>query len=327
VLLKTGFLIVPFALLMVVESLTGRNPFAALGAVYAESWTRDGYVRSAGAFRNAITAGSFGATLAILFAGSLPAYRPKSPMVVGLLSCIATVVCARSSGPLLGLILGCVALACWYMRERTRAIRWAIAAGLTALALVMNAPVWFVIDRVSDITGGGGYHRALLIDRFINDFSAWWLAGTTNTSHWFPYTLADGTRFIRDAVDAGLIGLVLSCALVVRCYQRLGEGMKSGRELDAIATRSLWGLGAALTASVGILFSVTYFDQMFVMWHFVVACIASLPSDTCAAAVIAQAPSPALDNPVQRWVQLGTSAKLPSPSSRSAPLISGRVPH
>jgi hypothetical protein len=143
----------------------------------------------------------------------------------------------------------------------------------------MKAPLWFLIGRASDIVGGGGYHRAYLIEQFVNRFSSWWLVGVSNTSDWFPYQLDDGqsditNMFVAAGVDAGLIGVILCVVMVVRCFQRLGIAVKAHRGTPS--EKMLWGIGSTLVASVGILFSVTYFDQTYVMWYFFLACIGSL---------------------------------------------------
>jgi len=275
---RMGILLVPFAFLMIVEATTGRNPFAMLGGVYADSWLREGHVRGAGAFRNPITAGSFGATFALLSAGALFARDGVRRAFIGVTCSFVTIVCAHSSGPLLGLAVGLAALGCWPLRRHMRQVRWGMVCGVMLLALVMKAPVWFVIARISDQVGGGGYHRALLIDRFVNSFDAWWLGGTAETGSWFPYWVggkADITnRFVADGLDAGFLGLTLSLGLVVCCFQSLGKTMKAVRGLEPTHERFAWTLGSTLAATVVILCSVTYFDQTFVIWYFLLACIA-----------------------------------------------------
>jgi hypothetical protein len=317
VITRSAWLLVPYAMLMVLESFTGRNLFGLLGGVYSESWIRDGHVRSAGAFRNAITAGSFGATFALLFATRWFAFGRSLAACVGLIAALAVVVTARSSGPFLGLVFGLTALACWPVRLHTRKIRWGIVLTLAGLAVVMKAPIWFLLDRVSDATGGGGYHRALLIDRFVNDFGAWWLAGTSDTKAWFPYSLDDGTaditnRFVLDGVDAGIVGLTLSVALVVRCFQRLGTGLRIVRGKSLRDEKVLWGLGATLIANVAILFSVTYFDQMFVVWYFLLACIARVETVPEREQPTVTMPSPR----VSSRVQFGRAAPRPRTPNR-----------
>jgi len=148
----------------------------------------------------------------------------------------------------------------------------------------MKAPVWFLLGRISDVIGGGGYHRAYLIDNFVKTFSSWWLAGTSDTSTWMATTLAAGgadltNQFVSDGVNAGLLCVVLSILVVVRCFQVSGAAMKqhaSNFEME----RLLWANGATLVGSIAILFSVTYFDQMHVIWYFLLACIAGLSAKT-----------------------------------------------
>jgi hypothetical protein len=269
--------VVGYSALMLIESSTGLNPFGALGGVTANSWIRDGQVRSAGAFRNPIAAGAFGAMFCMLYASTIFAYGVRVASLAGLSAGLVIVATARSSGPMLGVAIGAMSLAFWPLRGHMRIVRWGLVLSLAILHAAMNAPVWFLIDRVSDVTGGGGYHRALLIYRFLNSVSSWWLLGTTDTAYWFPYTLADGTaditnRFVQDGVDAGLLGLTLSLLLVLHAYNRLGRSLRACPVVPA-DLRLIWGLGATLTANVAILFTVTYFDQMFAIWYFFLACV------------------------------------------------------
>jgi hypothetical protein len=279
VLAKVAYLIVPFALLMVLESVTGRNLFSVFGGVMESSWVRDEHVRSQGPFRNPITAGAFGATFAMLFVSILFARGARRSTIIGLVASLIIVSCARSSGPFLGLGLGLVALACWPLRRHTLKIWWGFVAFLVGLQIVMKAPIWFLIGRASDIVGGGGYHRAYLIEQFVNRFSSWWFAGVSDTSDWFPYQLADGqsditNMFVAAGVDAGLLGVILCVVMVICCFQRLGIAMRAHRGTPS--KKIVWGIGSTLVGSVGILFSVTYFDQTYVMWYFFLACIGSL---------------------------------------------------
>jgi hypothetical protein len=280
VLAIVAFAIIPFALLMFFESLTNRNVFAVFGGVSDPDMIRDGQIRAQGAFRSPITAGAFGATFAMLYASILFA-RPRTRWaLVGLVASAIIVFCSHSSGPLLGLALGLASLACWFVRRHTSKIRWAIVAALVGLNMVMKVPVWFLIGRVSDIVGGGGYHRAYLIDQFVRHFGSWWLAGTSNTSDWMPTQLETGgadltNKFVADGVNGGLIGLVLSVALVVACFKWIGKALKAHRGQPPVE-KMLWGIGSTLVATIAIFFSVTYFDQSYVIWHFLLACIANI---------------------------------------------------
>jgi hypothetical protein len=276
-----GVVVVPFACLMTMEVVTGRNPFSVFAGVQAFTWVRDGSTRGTGPFRNPITAGSFGVTFALLFASTVFASGAKWSERIGLVCSLVVVVCAHSSGPTLGLLLGVAAFACWNVREHTRAIRWLIVGAVAGLSIVMKAPVWFLIARIGDYSGGNAYHRAFLIEQFVDRFNTWWLAGTSDLRNWFPYTLADGStdvtnRFVADGLQAGLIGMALSIGLMTLCFQRIGNGMKAVRGRDPETEKFLWGIGSTLVATIAILFSVTYFDQMSVIWCFLLACIARI---------------------------------------------------
>jgi hypothetical protein len=284
VLILLAYIVAPFALLVVQESANGHNVFSVFGGVAELSMVRDGNVRSQGSFRQPITAGSFGATCALLFAGLLFGRTSRRwPVILGLLASLAIVISAHSSGPFLGLMLGFVALACWPFRRHTRKIRWGILLTLIGLHLVMKAPVWFLLGRISDLVGGGGYHRAYLIDRFINEVRSWWLLGTTGTADWMATQLEGGgadltNQFVSDGVNAGFLGLIFSIMLVVRCFQSLAKARQEIATSDPDKERLLWSLGATLVGSIAILFSVTYFDQMHVVWYFFLACISTASS-------------------------------------------------
>jgi hypothetical protein len=276
---KLAPLIVPLALLVLIESLTNHNLFSVFGDVDASSMIRNGHVRSQGPFHSPVTTGAFGMTFAMLYGSVLFAGERTRFAVVGLVASLLIMICAGSSGPLLGFVFGLLAFACWPLRRHTRALRWGLFLLVVGLSLVMKAPVWFILARASDLAGGGGYHRAYLIDQFVNHFDSWWLLGTSDTHDWFPYQLvgsgqADITNaFVWAGVSGGLVGLILFVALVVRCFQRIGMAMKSRRGNEPATVKMFWGIGSTLVASIGVLFSITYFDQMGVIWYFLLACI------------------------------------------------------
>jgi hypothetical protein len=282
VLRMSAFLLLPLALLMVRESLTNSNVFSVFGGVEDASMIRDGQVRSQGPFHSPITAGAFGMTFSMLYASLLFRGVRTRLTLIGLVASLLIMICAHSSGPFLGFVVGLLALICWRFRRHTPTIRWGILAVLVGLQLVMKAPVWFLLARASDLVGGGGYHRAKLIEQFVNHFDSWWLAGISDTRDWFPYQLrvngqADITNaFVGAGINGGVVGLVLLVTLIVCCFQRLGLAMRRSRGNEPPIERMLWGIGSTLVASIGVLFSVSYFDQVQVIWYLLLAYIASL---------------------------------------------------
>jgi hypothetical protein len=290
-----AYLIVPLAFLFLFESLTNHNLFSVFDSVSENSMIRDGHVRSQGPFRSPITAGAFGATFALLFAGLFFTGKRSRGAIFGFISSCVILATAHSSGPILGFFVGALSLALWPLRRKTRAIRWTILLSLVSLHLIMKAPVWFLLGRISEIVGGGGYHRSYLIDQFVNHFPAWWLLGTSQTGDWMATQLAFGgadltNQFVEDGVRGGLLGLGLSIFLLVRCFQRLGSFIQLAK-LEEPDRRFFWGIGSAIVGTVAILFSVTYFDQMHVIWTFLLASVASV---SIASTVCKRVASPAL---------------------------------
>jgi hypothetical protein len=284
VLVKVGFVILPLVFLMLLESATNRNPFSVFGGVGLEqsSEIRYGHVRCQGPFRSPITAGAFGATFAMLLAAVLFSRWRTRAAWIGIGTSVLIMIFAHSSGAFLGMVLGLLVLCLWPWRLHTRSILWGIVACLLGVQLLMKEPIWFLLARMSDLVGGGGYHRAYLIDIFVRSFSSWWLAGTSDTQNWFPYELptfggADLTNiFVADGVHAGLAGLIVSMALVACCFKRLGIAIKVHRGYELATEKFLWGVGATLAGSIAILFSITYFDQMQVVWYLLLSCIAAV---------------------------------------------------
>lgn len=274
-------LILPLAGAMLLEHRTGRNPFALFGGVPEFTIIRDGNLRCEGPFAHPILAGTFGATLMPLFVG-LWQYLGRKRMYVSL-GIIATAVImftSSSSGPLLTFLLGAFALALWPLRTKMRPVRWAIVAGLAFLQLVMKAPVWYVLAKVDIVNGSTGYHRALLIDRALANFSDWWLVGTKSTEAWSNANdhLYDVTNtYILAGANGGLITMILFIAVIVLAFKAVGRTVRlsEGREPKS-DVRLLWALGAALFAHAVTFISVSYFDQNFVSWLMLLAFISTL---------------------------------------------------
>jgi hypothetical protein len=307
VLAKVAYVVVPFALLMVYEATTNRNLLSFFHGVAGYSWVRNGHTRAMGPFRNPITAGSFGATFAMLFASLWFSGTRKRFVLVGFIASALIVFSSHSSGPFLGLALGLLAFFCWRWRQYLKHILWSSLGLLIFLQLIMNAPVWFLIGRISEITGGGGYHRAMLIEQAVHYFDRWWLAGTVDTADWFPYSMngkADITNFfVASAVDAGLLGLFAAIALVVIAFKSLGRASLARPEREA--RMLLWGVGATLVGSLGILFSVTYMDQMQVIWYYLLASLTAVAFRPVSVIV----PSPVVPvRAIERFVRPGSAS-------------------
>ena len=289
-----AFLIVPMALEMIFELVTHKSLFEPFGGI-GELTIREGRPRCQGAFRIGITAGFFGAALIPMFM-SLYRFKGRSfAATVGLVAAIVITYTSNSSGPLMAALSSVVAWMFWPMRTMMKKVRWGIVLFLIFLHLSMKVPVWFIFSKLGSLTGGDGWHRSYLIDQFIHFFPDWWLLGAKSTSNWMPTVLANGSADITDfyvaaGVNGGLISLVLLILILVRCFSFLGLAMREHRLHSSDAEVLLWGLGGALFSHVVTLFSVTYWDQLFVVLWACLAIISSVTADTLEQKSVAEPP-------------------------------------
>ncbi len=280
-----GIIIIPLAILFTVEWTTGRNFFAVYGGVPEFTAIRDGRLRCQGPFRHPILAGTFGATVMPLFVG-LWVYKSRWRRLAtsAIVAATVIVITSSSSGPLLAYLAGLVGLTFWALRTRMRLVRWGIVVSLLALAAVMKAPVWFVIDRLSSILRmGSGWYRSALIDAAIRHFNEWWLMGTRYTAHWMPTGISIDpdsadivNQFISEGVNGGFISLCLFIWLLVKCFKAVGDTVRDETAFARPEQFMIWSIGSVLLAHVASFFSVSYFDQIIIFWYLTVAMSATL---------------------------------------------------
>jgi hypothetical protein len=290
----TAIVILPLALSMIIEKSTQRNIFSMFGGVSEFTMIRDGRLRCQGPFRHPILAGTFGATLFPLFfalwnrqtKGRIFAY-------IGIISSTIITVASASSGPLMAYLASIIGLFFWPLRNKMRFVRWALLAGIAMLAVVMKSPIWFLIGRLSEITGGTGWDRSLLIDEAIKHFSEWWLFGTTYTAHWifdngvdngltilpnYPQMVDVTNQYIAIGIQGGILPLILFILIIGYCFQGLGRTRRWLTDQSTYKQMVPWVLGSALFAHAASFLSVAYFDQMRLMWVWLLSVIAFVAS-------------------------------------------------
>ena len=282
-----AWMIVPLAVSMAVEKFTNRNIFSVFGGVPEMTIEREGALRCQGAFRHPILAGTYCATILPLFVGLWYwSQNSKLPGAVGV--CCATwgTLASRSSGPFIAMLTVAVGFALWRMRDRMRSFRWAIIWVLIAFSIVMAAPVWYLIDRISNIVGGSGWHRSYLIDQAYHHFNEWWFIGSTYTAHWAPggqvlavdpNNMDITNHYIAEGLAGGVLKLGLFIAMIVRGYKTVGR-WANRRDVPFAQRMLVWSLGVCLGSHCMSFFSVSYFDQIVVMWYWLLALLAMLAS-------------------------------------------------
>ncbi len=190
----------PMSLFMCYEAVTKHNLLSILGGVPVMDDIRNGRARAQGAFRHAILAGSFGASLLpLMFALWIQSAQNRSRGFArnrGRRDHDRDGGFQRRVDDFGG---GVLRSRVWKLRERMHYFRRGIVLVVIVFALVMKAPVWYLIARLSDLVGGGGWHRAYLIDQFVTHFKEWWLIGTSVHAHWGP----DGQTLPNDPKQHG----------------------------------------------------------------------------------------------------------------------------
>jgi hypothetical protein len=257
---------------MINEQVRGVNVFGYLGGAPLVPDVRNGTRRAQAIFGHSILAGCFGATMVPLFFWLLKSGRAKTLGVAGLAGSTTMMLMSYSSTPVLAWIAGVGALFLWPIRRSMRAVRWGIVLLLVTLALVMKAPVWFVINHVDLIGGSGGYDRAYLIDTCIRHFKDWWLIGTNQNGNWGYDMWDQSNQFVAEAELGGVITLVCFIAILSRSFGRLGT---MRRLVDREQEWLLWSLGAVMLAHIFAYFGVAYWDPTQMWWFAFLAMVSA----------------------------------------------------
>lgn len=262
---------IPIAFVMLMEQTNGRNFFAFLGGIPEITLAREGRLRAQGAFSHPILAGSFGAFITPLIIGCWCKNKQKMYFVVGMITAATITLASASSGPVLAYAAGVVAIFLIMFRQYMRRIFWGVISGVLLLHLVMKAPVWHLVGRISVVSGSTGYHRYRLIDAFINHFWEWWLLGCKSTHHW-GWQLNDVTNmYIFVALtQGGLTGLILFWTILITCFKAIGRTVKVYEKQPAIRL-FIWSIGCSLFTHAVSFISVAYFGQIIVCLYFSLA--------------------------------------------------------
>jgi hypothetical protein len=292
-----AYIAVIVAAIMTYEQVTGHNPYALLGGANASFYgaliTREDRLRSVAGFGHPILAGTFGAILVPLFIGLwLKDRKNFKIMLAGLTASTVIVLASASSTPMLAYAGGLGALFMWPLRKLMRPIRWGIVVLLVSLHMVMKAPVWQLIDRMSIVGGSSGYHRYQLVDQCIRHFSDWWLYGVKDTGVWGWDMWDTANQYVSVADSTGLIPLILFVATLVYGFKYVVKSREAWAGNKNMQLYS-WSLGAALFANAVGFFGISYWDQTQVVWYtflaIIVAVYYSVSADAVASTVTAEA--------------------------------------
>jgi len=304
-------LTVIFTVTMFIEQSKMMNVFGLLGGVQPVPEVRDGKTRAQGVFQHALTAGAFGATAIPLFLLMWKKRSARWLSVLGMVGGTLMVMATQTSTSLMTEAAAIVAICMWPFRKKMKNVRMGIVGVIIALSLVMKAPVWFLIARI-DLTGSSSsYHRAELIDQFVNHFSSWWLMGTTAAASWGLDMWDAQNMYVSIGEAGGLAALVFYILVISRSFGRVGNARKRAKTKQQ--EWMFWLLGCALFAHVVAFFGVNYFDQVRMTWFLLISII-------CAVTVpmLERRPRTAPANVIVH-VNVPENAALPAGSETSKP--------
>jgi hypothetical protein len=281
--------LVPLAILGIIESATGWQPFAPLwrfspwfkgGAFVSEG--RFGLARAVGPFSHAILFGGvFAMFLPLIYYlrhekgewGSLT-YVISGIVLLGALS-------SMSSGPWVMVI---VVIFCLVMEKRRQFIKplfLFLVFSCISIGIASNRPFYHVIASWANPLGGASWHRAKLIDVAIEHFNEWWMIGYGDKDpgwgQYFGMGSSDITNeYILNGVRYGILGVIALCAVLAKSFRDL---ISTYRRLKDPAMRSLcWVFGSLLFSVAVAWMSVNFFGQLSTLVYCSLGMIGSLCS-------------------------------------------------
>lgn len=273
-LAMSALILVP---LVALEWSTGQNPFAVLGKAVTD--IRAQRYRCQAAFPHSIMMGLFWATSVPLFIGLAVIEKKKLFYAMAAAAGIFLVAASASTTPILTLISIMAIMFLFKWRQHAGRAGLCLLALLTALHIVMQAPVWHLLARVNVVGASTGWHRYNLIDKAIEHFDQWAFIGCRSTEHWGS-GLGDVTnQFILEGVRGGLITLLIFLAmiyLVLKALANLSVRCTGYKEQFLV-----WCLFSAIAGHCVAFFGVSYFGQISMLWYMMLAATALFIEYNC----------------------------------------------
>jgi len=279
--------IIALAILGVVESLYGIQPFFALRrycpwrstGVYLQTNVRVGHFRAVGPAGHPIL---FGAAF-VMFIPMFWTLRHEGSSwrtlayVVGIAASVGA-ASSMSSGPwMMAIILwGCLAMERFKYLAKPIAIFMILSC--IGVDMVSNRTFYHVLASYANPIGGTGWHRAKLIDLAIERFGQWWLMGyggqdpgwgsrlgmtwTDITSHYIAAGIYYGVWGV-----IALVGVLASAMLLL---------IRAGRQSkDPMFQSWCWAFGSLIVVLIISFTSCTFFDQSHAYFYGVLGLVAS----------------------------------------------------
>jgi len=282
-----SIVLIPLAILGLIESIFGWQPFSPLRRL--SPWfegrvpvleKRLGFTRAVGPFSHAILfGGGFAMFLPLIYYLRYEkgqwrswAYLLSGVALVGALS-------SMSSGPW---VMAFVAISCLMMeryRKRLKLLFMLLVLGCVMIGIVSNRSFYHVIASWANPLGGAGFHRAKLIDLAIEHFDEWWKVGYGDEDPgWGPALGMDHTdvtnEFILHGVRYGILGIVVLLLVLAAAFRGI---ISTYRRVPQPFNKSLcWSFGSMLVSVVVAWMSVGFFGQLSTLFYCALGMIGSM---------------------------------------------------
>jgi len=245
------------AVLGIVEACSGWQPFIPLRQYrpweiggHGTTEARFGFTRAVGPFSHPILFGamfSIFAPFVYVLRHSPGKSRWRAYLLFGLV--IAGSLSSMSGGPWTMVMLTIVCLVLEYRKQWVKPILIFLILSIIVVGIISNRTIYHVVASYANPLGGGGWHRAKLIDCAIEDFHKWWLVGFRGEDPgWGRSTgmvWTDITNmYLVMAWRAGIWGLIAFCGMLICALRLLRTSYKAASEP---ALRSLyWAQGSII---------------------------------------------------------------------------------
>ena len=218
----------------------------------------------------ALGSGAFAGVLIPLFLWLWTEPKSRMAACAGLAGASAIVFATHSSTSWLACGAGLLGLGFWPLRQRMRLVRWGLVTVLVGLHIVMNGPVWSLIEKI-DLTGGSSsFHRYMLVDNCIRHFGEWWLLGTKYYADWGFVMFDVCNQFVLNAVRGGLVTLVIYIAIYKCSFAAIGRARKRV-DGDRSQEWSLWCLCSVLFATIVASIGINYTVHLMILFFSLLA--------------------------------------------------------
>ncbi|MFH1717487.1 MAG: hypothetical protein ABIF19_09075 [Planctomycetota bacterium] len=282
-----SLVLVPLAILGVIESIFGWQPFAPLrrfspwfagGVLVSEQ--RFGFARAVGPFSHAILfGGGFAMFLPLIY--YLRHEKGEWRSWAYLLSGVALLgaLSSMSSGPWVMVLVATSCLMMERYRKRLKLLFMFLVLSCIMIGIASNRPFYHVAVSWANPLGGAGYHRAKLIDLAIEHFDEWWKVGYGDTDPgWGPdlgMAKTDVTNeFILNGVKYGILGVVVIVLVLATAFRNVVATY--GKVSQPSAKSLCWAFGSLLFSVTVAWMSVSFFGQLMTLFYCSLGMIGSL---------------------------------------------------